>query len=127
MILINNDTLLTQFDITNCQAEETDHKSIRHVIKFLKDHYQIIFVYTSDTDVLLLLLPLIKQIPLMYTPNIYCRFVIGNVVRFYNINVLCLEYREETCKSLPFFTLSPDVTQYHLFSITARYISGIVG
>ena len=34
----------------------------------------------------------------MYTPNIYCRFVIGNDVRFYNIDELCLQYGEETCK-----------------------------
>ena len=39
----------------------------------------------------------------MYTPNIYYRFIIGDDVRFYNINELCLLFGEETCKSLPFF------------------------
>ena len=106
MILANNDTLLTQCDITNCQAGEADQKSIRHVIHCVKNHYSTVVVSTSDTDVLLLLLsvlPLLKQIPLMYTPNNYCRFVIGNDVHFYNINELCLLFGEETCKSLPFF------------------------
>ena len=100
-----NDTLLTKCDITNCQAEEAGQKSIRHVINCVKNHYSTVAVSTTDTDVLLLLLsvlPLVKQIPLLYTPNIYCRFVIGDGLRFHNINELCLLFGEETCKSLPF-------------------------
>ena len=91
-IISNNQTLLSDEDITNCTTEEADQRLVRHAYNCIRNGILSVVVSTNDTDVVMLL---IANFPHMIIIDsrvcLYCSFGPPDNKRIYNINELAEE------------------------------------
>ena len=103
-IISNNQSLLSDEDITNCMTEEVDQRLVRHVYNCIRNGILSVVVSTNDTDVVMLL---IANLPRMITINshviLYCSFGPPDNKRIYNIIELAEEIGYEKCRCFSFF------------------------
>ena len=67
-ILTNNENIIAEDKISNCDIEEADQRIIRHLINCAKNGFKKLFVSTGDTDVLILLMSVLPN----FLGNIQC-------------------------------------------------------
>ena len=90
--------------ITKCQSEEADQRLIRHVLHCLDNYisYKRIVVHTIDTDVLILLVSYLSQLPEIPSDlDIYAYLI--NSKKYYNITEIIGFLGKDVCLALPFF------------------------
>ena len=99
-VLTNIENIVGEDEIFNCNIEEADQRIIRHLINCVRNGLNHILVCTDDTDVLRLLISVLSLINEQYHSNIVYRFGIGENIKYYNINEICLLLTNDVCRAL---------------------------
>lgn len=102
-ILTNIDEIQFENDISNCTIEEADQRIIRHVINCVKNNFTCIVVCTGDTDVLILLISIVPLLQELSSCKLFCKFGLGENLKWFDLNNICEILGNDVCKSLPFF------------------------
>ena len=121
-ILTNNENIIAEDKISNCDIEEADQRIIRHLINCAKNGFKKLFVSTGDTDVLILLMSVLPNFLGNIQCELICQFGIGDNLRYYKVNDLCSSLANDVCiiALLFFFILLRGVTQRQVFTITVN-------